>query len=457
MEYTRTELLPGVFLTHLRTDKFKTACMSLNLLTQLKRETASMNALIPAVLRRGTTRYPDMEQLSRRLDELYGAAIEPVIRRVGEIHCLGFYASFPEPAFLPADPAPSPGLPASAFLPGGNALLREMTQLMAEMLLSPVTRGGLLLPQYVDSEKEKLLDLIRSRVNDKRSYAAQRCIEEMCCFEDYAVSRFGGVEECEGIHYKKLSKYYRALLQSCPVELFYCGRAGAQEVEDAFREALAGMPRGQIDDDIGTEIRMNALEAEPRYFEERMDVTQGKLVLGFRLGACMEQPDIPAIYVFNAVYGSGATSRLFLNVREKLSLCYYASSAVILRKGLMLVSSGISFDQLDAARAEILRQLDELRRGEISDEELAWAKRAVASDLRAALDSPGELEGFWLSQSLDGLDYGPTELAELVADVTREDVTAIAASVELDLVYFLRGEEDGEEEQEEEDGDDAAL
>ena len=436
MEYSRSELMPGVFLSHLRSDKFKTACMSINLLTQLRRETAAMNALIPSVLRRGTTRYPDMEQLSRRLDELYGAAIEPVIRRVGEVHCLGFFASFPEPAFLP----------------GGESLLGEMSSLMAEMLLSPVTRGGLLLPQYVDSEKEKLLDLIRSRVNEKRSYAVQRCLEEMCCFEDYAVSRFGDIPECETIHYKKLSRYYRELLRKSPVELFYCGQAKLEDVEEALRDALAGMPRGEIDYDIGTEIRMTAVEAEPRYFEEHMDVTQGKLVLGFRLGECMEEPDRAAIHVFNAVYGSGATSKLFLNVREKLSLCYYASSAVVLRKGLMLVSSGISFENFEAARAEILAQLDAVKNGEISDDELLWAKRSVASDLRSTLDSQGELEGWWLSQAVDGADYGPTELAELVENVTKEDVMAIARSVELDMVYFLCGsDEDEEEEDEDED------
>ena len=434
MEYSRSELMPGVFLSHLRSDKFKTACMSINLLTQLRRETAAMNALIPSVLRRGTTRYPDMEQLSRRLDELYGAAIEPVIRRVGEVHCLGFFASFPEPAFLP----------------GVEALLGEMSSLMAEMLLSPVTRGGLLLPQYVDSEKEKLLDLIRSRVNEKRSYAVQRCLEEMCCFEDYAVSRFGDIPECETIHYKKLSRYYRELLRKSPVELFYCGQAKLEDVEEALRDALAGMPRGEIDYDIGTEIRMNAVEAESRYFEEHMDVTQGKLVLGFRLGDCMEDPDRAAIHVFNTVYGSGATSKLFLNVREKLQLCYYASSAVVLRKGLMLVSSGISFENFEAARAEILAQLDAVKNGEISDDELLWAKRSVASDLRSTLDSQGELEGWWLSQAVDGADYGPTELAELVENVTKEDVVAVAKSVELDMVYFLCGE-DEEEDTEDED------
>ena len=324
---------------------------------------------------------------------------------------------------------------------------------MAEMLLSPNTRGGLLLPRYVDSEKEKLLDLIRSAVNEKRSYAVQRCIEEMCCYEDFAVSRFGDVETAEAIHYKKLSRYYRELLRTCPVELFYCGRAKLSEVEETLRDAFSGLPRGEIDYDIGTEIRMNAIEAAPRYYEERMDVTQGKLVLGFRLGECMEEPDRAAIHVFNALYGSGATSKLFLNVREKLSLCYYASSAIVLRKGLMIVSSGISFENFEPAKTEILAQLDKVRNGEITDEELTWARRAVASDLRAALDSQGDLEGYWLSQAIDGLDYGPTELAELAENVTKEDVMKVARSIELDLVYFLRGE-DGEETDEEEETED---
>ena len=437
MELTRSELMPGVFLTHLRSDKFKTASMSLSLLTQLKRETAAMNALIPSVLRRGTNRYTDMEQISRRLDELYGASIEPVVRKVGEIQCLGFFASFPEPAFLP----------------GKEDLLGEVSALMSEMLLVPNTRGGLLLPQYVDSEREKLVDLIRSRGNEKRSYAAQRCIEEMCCCEDYAVSRLGSEEEAESIHYKKLTRHYRELIRTSPMELFYCGRADARQVERAWREALSGMPRGEIDYDIGTDLRMNALEDAPRYCEERMDVTQGKLVLGFRLGDCMEDPDVPAIRVFNAVYGNGATSKLFLNVREKLSLCYYASSAIVLRKGLMLVSSGVAFENFQAAKDEILAQLEAVKKCEISDDELNWAKRSVASDLRAMTDSPFLLESFWLSQALDGLDYGPTELAALVEEVTKDRVAAVAKSVVCDLVYFLRGEDDEEEEEKHDDAE----
>lgn len=433
MEFNRNELMPGVFLSHLRSDKFKTACMSVTLLTQLRRETAAMNAVIPFVLNRGTTRYGDMEQLSRRMDELYGAAVEPVVRRIGEIQCIGFYGSFPEPDYLP----------------GGEALLGDTCALMAQLLLDPATRGGLLLPQYVDSEREKLLDIIRSRMNDKRSYALTRCIEEMCCYEDFAVSRFGSESEAENIHYKKLTRHYRELIQTCPVEIFYCGKTDFKAVSAAMREAFSTMPRGEIDYDIGTDLRMNAVEDHVRFVEEEMDVTQGKLVLGFRLGECMEEPDIPALYVFNAVYGSGATSKLFMNVREKLSLCYYASSAVYPHKGIMLVSSGIEFDKLDAARDEILAQLDSVRRGEITDDELRSAKKSVASDLRAVQDSIGELEGFYLSQALDGLDYGPAELAALAEDVTKEDVQAIAKSIECDLIYFLKGsgEEDGSDDE----------
>ena len=179
-----------------------------------------------------------------------------------------------------------------------------------------------------------------------------------------------------------------------------------------------------------------------------MAVTQGKLVMGFRLGESMEEPDPAALYVFNAAFGGGTSSKLFANVRERLQLCYYASSLVDIHKGILLVSSGIEFDKFEAVRDEILAQLAALARGEMSDEELESAKMGVASDLRAMTDSQGELEGFYLTQALDGLDYGPLELAELTEDVTREQVAAIAAKVECDMIYFLKGDGSASEEEE---------
>lgn len=434
MEMNRLELMPGVWLNHLRSDKFKTACLSVNLLTQLTRETASMNALIPYVLRRGCALYGDMEALSARLDELYGTAIEPVVRRIGEIQSIGFYASIPE----------------SEFLPGKEDVLRPACELLGELLLHPATRGGLLLPRYVDSEREKMLDALRARVNDKRSYAVTRCIEEMCCFEDYSAGRLGSVEEMKNVRYTKLSKHYRSLLQSSPVEIFYCGRADRDRLAAVLRDVLATLPRGEIDEELGTEIRMNALEDQPREVTEPMDVTQGKLVIGFRLGDCMDDPDPAALTVFNGVFGSGSASKLFVNVREKLQLCYEAASMLDTHKGLLLVAAGIDFDKKEAAQEEIFRQLEAMRRGEISDEELQAAKAGAAAELRMAEDSQGELEGFWLSQIVRGLDYGPAELAELCEDVTKEEVAAVAQSADCDLIYFLsgNGEESSDEEEE---------
>ena len=431
METVRKEILPGVWLTALENDKFKTGCLSISLLTQLDRETAAMNALIPYVLRRGSRNHTDMQALATELDGLYGSYIEPVVRKIGEIQCIGFLASFAD----------------DKYLPNGSGVFESIANLCGEILLAPCTKGGLLLPEYVDSEKEKLLDSIKSRLNDKRSWALQRLIEQMCCYEPFAVSRLGTEDTAENIYYQKLTKHYRSLIMTCPIEIFYCGSLGADAVAEKLSDAFSGMPRGEIDYDIGTDIRMNAVEESVREFTDELSVTQGKLVMGYRLGDCMEDPDIAALYVFNAVFGGCVTSKLFMNVREKLSLCYYASSLVDLHKGLMIVSSGVDFDKFGAANDEIGAQLEAIKRGEVTDDELLAAKKSVASDLRATLDSQYNLEGFYLANTIDGLDFDPEELAEAVECVELQAVVDIANSVVGDAVYYLRGngEEDSDE------------
>ncbi len=432
MEQSRKEILPGVFLTCLKTEKFKTGLISLNLLTPLTRQDAAKNALIPSVLRRGCASCPDLDAVSARLDELYGARIEPAVRKKGEIQCLGFWADFADDRYLPA---------------GGERLLEQVAAFMGELLLDPNTRGGLFLPEYVASEKEKLLQQIRGRVNDRIGYALFRLTELMCQTEAYAVDTLGGEEEAENIGYVALTKHYNELLSKCPVELFYCGSAGPERVEAAMRDALIALPRGEIDWELGTDIRMNALEDAPRRYTEALDVSQGKLAVGFRLGECMNDPDPAAIRVMNAVYGGDSSSKLFMNVRERMSLCYFASSFCNIAKGLMYVVSGVDFENFEPALTEILAQLDAVRRGEITDEEFSAARSGVVSGLLAAADSPGSLEEFWLGQNLLGLEYGPEEMAALAEEVTPGDVTAIAAGIECDAIYFLTGSESEDEDE----------
>ncbi|MCL2342657.1 MAG: insulinase family protein, partial [Firmicutes bacterium] len=267
METTVIELARDVTLMCLTSDKFKTGCLSATLLTQLGWEFASQNALIPSVLRRGTRSYPDMERLNARLDELYGASIEPLVRKKGEIQCLGFFASFADDAFVPE---------------GG--VLDSTAELLCEMLLSPNLRGGLFLPEYVQSEKEKQLELLRARVNDKLHYAGERLFELMCFAEDYAVYPFGDEESTAAITYQKLTRRYHALLSESPLLFFYCGSARPERLAEILRKALLTLPRAEPNLELGTEVRLNAYESAPRVFTEEMDVTQGKLNIGFRLG-----------------------------------------------------------------------------------------------------------------------------------------------------------------------------
>ena len=432
MQPSRTELLPGVFLTCLQTDKFKTGVLSINLLTRLSPETVTMNTLLPSVLRRGTMYHPDLDSLAAALDNLYGAHIEPVSRKKGEIHSIGFWADFIDDAYLPED-----------------GVLEKTVDLLGEVLLSPNTRGGLLLPQYVSIERDKLLEDIAARINNKISYSRFRLIELMCLGEAYACDLNGTKEAAEAITHVTLTRQYRKLLAESPIEIFYCGTASEERITAALQRALECLPRGEIDYDIGTDIRMNSLDEKPREFVETMDVGQSNLAIGFRLGDCMEDPDLPALRVMNTIFGGGVSSKLFMNVREKLSLCYFASSGLDTTKGIMLVLSGIDAANRERAQEEIFRQLQDVQEGRITEDELACARASLISDLHAAGDSAGALESFWLGQNLLGLDYGPDELAALIEDVTVQRVVDCAKTVVCDMIYFLTGDED----ECEEDGD----
>ena len=428
MDFRREEIMPGVFLSALRAERFKTSAMCAVLLTQLERGHAYMDSLIPSVLRRGTVRYPDMASVTRRLDELYGAAAVPVSLRVGEVRALGFYASFPE----------------GKYLPGGRGELAEAASLLGELLSAPNTRGGLLLPDYVNSEKHKLAEKIRAAKNNRESYAMGRLIELMCSCEDLGAAILSDPEEAEAVYYTKLTRRYRQLLAESPLEIVYCGAEDFADVRGAALAAFGGIPRGELNFEIGTDVRMNAVEAEPRRFFETMDVRQGKLCMGWRLGECMEEPDFAALRVFNAVYGGTASSRLFRQLREERSLCYYASSGIDDVKGLMYVASGIDKANYAEAEAGIRSALESLGRDGPAEDELAAAKEYCASALRLMSDDPVELLLHTLKMNAVGEEIAPDELAAACEYVTAEEVAAIARGCELDAVYFLSGE-DGEE------------
>ena len=421
----RRELFPGVWLRAVHTNKFKSAYLSITLLVPLERETAGANALIPAVLRRGTAVHPDMESLSAALDELYGGAIEPMVRKKGESQCVGFVASFLD----------------DAYTLGGEQVLESAAQLLGELLLDPYTQDGAFCPDYTDGEKANLLDRIRGQINDKRTYAVHRLTQIMCDQEAFGVDKLGDEAHVQAITPASLWERYQELLKTAAVEVYYCGSAQPERVEAALRSALVRLPLNGERIMPDCDVRLSA-GTQPRVTEEAMDVTQGKLAMGFRTGGltCWEE-EYPALVMCNAIFGGTTLSKLFMNVREKLSLCYYASSTLEKMKGLVLVSSGIEFDKYAQARDEILAQLDNIRQGKVEEWELEGARRTLIGGHLSTLDDQGRQEEFWLGQAAAGLDTTLEELAAAFETVTLEQVAAAARKLELDTIYFLKGKE----------------
>lgn len=416
----RREIMQDVFLTYLPAQHFKTSRLTLNLVTGLDRASASANALLPAVLRRGTVRCPDMESLSAALDTLYGANIDYTVRKKGERQCVGFAAGFID----------------DGFTPHGERLLEPVAQQLGELLLEPVTRDGCFLSEYVDSEKANLIDAIRALKNDKRDWADIRLMQEMCAGEPYSVLRLGDEETAGAITADALYRHGQELMASSRVELIYCGGAEERRVEDAVLSALAKLPRGS--QTPLPPVRRAAAPETPRCIIETMDVTQGKLAMGYR---CTSD-DYPAMVLANLIFGGTSNSKLFLNVREKYSLCYYASSSYARSKGILTVSSGVEVTDFERAEEEIERQLHAVQQGDWEDWEQEGALQAIRTSLLSLTDSQGALENFYLGQIASGATETPEELVSSLQQVTKERIVAAARTVTPDTVYFLRGKEE---------------
>ena len=422
---TERILAPGVTLRAVQTKKFKTSMLAVTFLEPLNEETASLNAVLPKVLRRGTSACPDMESLSAALDELYGGSIEPIVRKKGEVQCVGFWGSFLD----------------DAFVPPGTKLLEPASALLGQLVLDPAGEDGAFLPEYVESEKDNLIDKIRGEINDRLQYSMSRLRESMCAGEAYGVGRLGSEETASAITGEALWTRYRDMLCTAPVYLYYCGSAEIDRVEAAFRSAFAGLPRGERRPVPDTRF-IPAPAGPVRRVSESLDVTQGKLILGFRTGKRYRTlEEVARATLFITVYGSSTNSKLFLNVREKLSLCYFASASLAMTKGIMLVYSGVEFANFRKAEEEILAQLKACRDGEIGEEELEAARLYAVSSFRTTLDAQGRLEEYWLNRFFTGTDFTPEELAEAISRVTMDEVVSVAGDVRLDTIFTLEGKE----------------
>ncbi len=425
MPLIRRTVGSGICLNYLETEKFKTGYMSVSFTAPLDTETAAKNALIPNILLRGSVKYPTMAEISKKLDYLYASSVSARVEKRGDVQLFGLCASMID----------------SAYTIGGEDLLGEITDMMAELLFCPITKDCGFDAAYTESEKNNLIDAINARVNNKAYYARMRCIQEMCSGERCGISEIGETEDVERCTAENLYAQYKYALKCYPIEIFFVGKCDIDALENKLRAVFCDIPRAPIEMPE-TEIIRKA--GEPKRITEDMPVNQGKLNIGFRAGSYIKDDDYYAAMLFNEMFGGGVTSKLFMNVREKMSLCYYCSSSPEAAKGLIIVSSGIEVDNREIAEKAIFDQIDAIKSGDFTEEEHENAKLGLVNTYRELGDSARGLEAWYLGRMQSGVICDPDEVVAGIESVTRDEIIAAANKVSLDTVYFLNGTLKGE-------------
>ena len=415
-------LLPGVELRCFRDARFKQGCLSVQLVRLMAAREAAMNALLPTVLLRGTRRHPDLRGITMVLDDLYGAAVSPLVRRVGDYQTTGLYCSFMDQRFA---------------LPG-DRVLEPMAAFLGELLLeSPLEQGGFR-PDFVESEKRNLISSIECERNDKQTYAMGRLLKTMCREDSFGLPRLGEPEQVAAITPSALLAHYRRILAESQIQLFYVGSAPAEQVAALLRPLfdLPGRsprplaPQTDLQPGPGGEVT------------ETMEVAQAKLCMGFVTPITNRAPEFAAMQLLNTLFGGGMTSKLFQHLRERQSLCYSIGSSYYGSKGIVAVSAGIDGSQRERVTQGIEEQLGLCRQGCFTQEELNAAKQALISGLRSTHDSPGSIESYYATAALSALALSPQAYMDAIQAVTARQVAQAAEGLRLHTTYFLKGSSD---------------
>lgn len=415
----------GVRLHYLPLDKFKTNFMSVSFAAPLEDGTNAMNSLIPNILLRGSEKYPDMAALNRRLDYLYASGISTRCSKRGDVQVFGFCADMLD----------------SSFAIDGEDITSEMTDILAELIFHPVTVGGAFDPDYVESEKTNQIDAINSVVNNPAVYAYRRCIGEMCKDERFGLTENGTAEDTAACTPEGLYRQYKYALKHYGVEIFFAGRCDIDKLAERFSQLFSYEREPLVLPE--TEIIRAAKKTNSQ--KEEMPVSQGKLVIGLRTGVTLHDPEYPAMVLFNAMFGGAVTSKLFMNVREKMSLCYYCQSSYEAPKGLLMVQSGIEVKNRGVAEKAIFDQLEAIRRGDFTDEEFDDALLCLIDSYSELSDSARGLEVWYLGRIISGLSDNPADVVERLRGVTRDEVIAASKKLSVDTIYFLNGTLEGDE------------
>nr|WP_238590745.1 pitrilysin family protein [Paenibacillus beijingensis] len=408
----------------LPTNRFKTFAISLFAGLPLDENSVTETALIPFVLRRGTASTPETIAFRERLDDLYGAGFGFDVYKRGDAQIVQFRMDVINDRFVSSE----------------QSLLAASLKLLGEVVTEPAMEGGSFRTKYVNAEKTTLHKKLEAIVNDKIRYAAERCLEEMCKGEPYQLHPLGRLDDVERITPESLSAAYRGWLSRSALDLYVVGDTSLEEVQrlvaDCFKLEADGTPSAY------SKPVIKRRTGDEKTVVERMEVSQGKLNMGLRTGVGYADEQYAAALMYNGILGGYPHSKLFLNVREKQSLAYYAASRLDGHKGICTIQSGIEIANYEKAVAIIKEQLESMRSGELSELEMSQTRAMITNHLRELQDSAYEMIAYDFNTVLSGQERTATELIRQIGAVTPEQIAEVARGVELDTIYFLR---DGKE------------
>lgn len=411
------KICKGTFLAYHTVERFKTTALSLSILSPLDEHT-SCRALLLQLLARTTKQYPTTLAMNRRLASLYGATITPVIRKQGEIQVLSLVLSCVDDRFALDD----------------ESICKSGVDLLCDCLLLPDLTTDGFKEENVAREKQLLKQKLDSERDDKRIYALQRMLEEMCKDEPYRRNQNGCKEDLDTIDGKQLFACWKDLMLHAQVLVCYVGSTKPEVLTQTLKARLGALEKTDLPE-LRTEFLTESYDSV--VVKESQDVNQGKLVIGYRAGMTYDMDNYAAIRLMTAIFGGGTFSKLFQNVREKMSLCYYCSARLLRNKGLIVVESGVETENAERALEAIRHELDEVRAGNFTDETLAQAKRALTDSLYSVTDSNMStltwLEGFGVS----GTFYTPEQIAQMLEGVSREEIILAANLITEDTVFIL--------------------
>lgn len=412
----KKEIKKGINLYMIKDCKFKAFRACLLIHRPMSRDEVSLNTLLGATVRMQSENFSSFSKISEELENLYGAEIISSASKYGERQIIKIGVQ---------------SVSDSALGKKGN--FEKSMELLYDIALKS-GNGNSFSEDIVSVEKKNIKDAILAQKNDKRSYSVFRLQEEMCKDEPYGINPMGYIEDLEKISTEELYSHYRKILEESRIDIIFSGNFEenkAVEAAEKLAESLSSR------DGIVIKEEIRSASGEVKKVTDKMDVTQGKLCMGWRTGENTSKENYPATIVYNSIFGGSAVSKLFNNVREKLSLCYYVGSSIDRLKEIMIVRSGVEFENFGKAYDEIMLQQSLMVKGDFSDDEIMFAKKQLTGAYESNLDSIGAMAEYYTMQILLGTDVSIEEMTEKIENVTREEIIEAAKGMVLDTVYYI--------------------